>query len=170
MEERIFPHASSAGDNEGLEEERRLCYVAMTRAMAVEYGARGIRFNGVSPGSIETAMNKPNFPDNINMRLMMRQSSLDTSRGPEFVASVIAMLATSSLGAMWSSSSPDFGVDGVLDRFSQIEPKVLVCARGAMWNGSWMGSLERVRAISERLPSLGAVVVADYGAKLDPVT
>jgi meso-butanediol dehydrogenase/(S,S)-butanediol dehydrogenase/diacetyl reductase len=68
--------------------------IAMTRAMAVEFGARGIRFNGVSPGSIETAMSKPNFPDNINMRLMMRQSSLDKSRGPEVVASVIAMLAS----------------------------------------------------------------------------
>ena len=107
----------------------------------VAHFAAGLQRAGVAPGD-RVAGFLPNIPE-----------------------AVIAMLATSSLGAMWSSSSPDFGVDGVLDRFSQIEPKVLVCARGAMWNGSWMGSLERVRAISERLPSLGAVVVADYGGK-----
>ena len=87
---------------------------------------------------------------------------------PNIPEAVIAMLATSSLGAVWSSSSPDFGVDGVLDRFAQIEPKVLVCARAAMWNGSWIGSLDRVRGIAERLPSVAAVVVADYGEDSGP--
>ena len=83
---------------------------------------------------------------------------------PNIPEAVVAMLATSSLGAMWSSCSPDFGIEGVLDRFGQIEPKVLVCSRGARWNGAWRDSLERVRAIGERLPSLAAIVVADYGA------
>lgn len=78
---------------------------------------------------------------------------------PNIIEAVVAMLATSSLGAVWTSCSPDFGVDGVLDRFRQVEPKVLVCARGALWTGSWIDSVERVRAIAARLPSLVAVVV-----------
>ncbi len=105
----------------------------------VAHLAAGLRRAGVAPGD-RVAGFLPNIPE-----------------------AVIAMLATSSLGAVWSSSSPDFGVDGVLDRFSQIEPKVLICARGTMWNGSWLDSLERVRAIAERLPSVAVVVVADYG-------
>ena len=87
---------------------------------------------------------------------------------PNIPEAVIAMLATSSLGAVWSSCSPDFGIDGVLDRFGQIEPKVLVATRGARWNGSWRDSLPRVREIAERLPSLEVVVLADYGARSGP--
>ena len=54
---------------------------------------------------------------------------------PNLPESVAAMLATASLGAVWSSCSPDFGVQGVLDRFGQIEPKVLFCADGYLYNG-----------------------------------
>ena len=107
----------------------------------VAHFAAGLRRAGVAPGDRVAGL-LPNIPE-----------------------AIIAMLATSSLGAIWSSSSPDFGVDGVLDRFSQIEPKVLVCARGTMWNGSWIDSLERMRAIVARLPSVSVVVVADYGAE-----
>jgi acetoacetyl-CoA synthetase len=84
---------------------------------------------------------------------------------PNIPEAVIAMLATSTLGAIWSSCSPDFGTDAVLDRFGQIEPKVLVCARGALWSGEWRDTLERTRAIASRLPSLRAAVVADYGSE-----
>src|SRR5436190_13012338 len=70
-------------------------------------------------------------------------------------------LAALSQGIVWSSCSPDFGVEGVLDRFSQIEPKVLFCADGYRYNGERHDSLERVRAIAEKLPTLRkAVVVA----------
>lgn len=68
--------------------------IALTRSLAVEYGARGLRFNAVCPGSIDTAMTRPRFPKDVDMKLMMRQSSLDGARGPEVVASVIAMLAS----------------------------------------------------------------------------
>src|SRR3989440_570049 len=68
-------------------------------------------------------------------------------------------LAALSQGIVWSSCSPDFGVEGVLDRFAQIEPKVLFCADGYRYNGERHGSLERVRAIAEQLPSLRKVVV-----------
>jgi acetoacetyl-CoA synthetase len=83
---------------------------------------------------------------------------------PNIVEAVIAMLASSSLGAIWSSCSPDFGTDGVADRFGPIEPKVLVAARGALWAGRWTDCLTRTREIAARLPSLQAVVLTDYGA------
>ena len=74
-------------------------------------------------------------------------------------------LAALSQGIVWSSCSPDFGVDGVLDRFGQIEPKVLFCADGYRYNGEEHDSLERVRAIAEKLPSVRKVVVVP---QLDP--
>ncbi len=74
-------------------------------------------------------------------------------------------LAALSQGIVWSSCSPDFGVDGVVERFSQIEPKVLFCADGYRYNGEEHDSLERVRAIAERLPTLRRIVVVPY---LDP--
>ncbi|HZE60245.1 MAG TPA: acetoacetate--CoA ligase [Burkholderiales bacterium] len=71
-------------------------------------------------------------------------------------------LAALSQGIVWSSCSPDFGVDGVLDRFAQIEPKVLFCADGYRYNGERHDSLERVRAIAEKLPTLRKVVVVPH--------
>jgi acetoacetyl-CoA synthetase len=71
-------------------------------------------------------------------------------------------LAAISQGIVWSSCSPDFGVEGVLDRFSQIEPKVLFCADGYRYNGERHDCLERVRAIAEKLPSLRKVVVVPH--------
>jgi acetoacetyl-CoA synthetase len=74
-------------------------------------------------------------------------------------------LAALSQGVVWSSCSPDFGVDGVIDRFGQIEPKVLFVADGYLYNGKAYDVLGRVREIAERLPSLRKVVVVPY---LDP--
>ena len=74
-------------------------------------------------------------------------------------------LAALSQGIVWSSCSPDFGVEGVLERFGQIEPKVLFCADGYRYNGDEHDSLERVRAIAEKLPTLRKVVVVP---QLDP--
>jgi acetoacetyl-CoA synthetase len=71
-------------------------------------------------------------------------------------------LAALSQGIVWSSCSPDFGVDGVIDRFGQIEPKVLFVADGYLYNGKPHDVLERVREIAERLPSLRKVVVVPY--------
>jgi acetoacetyl-CoA synthetase len=71
-------------------------------------------------------------------------------------------LAAVSQGMVWSSCSPDFGVDGVLDRFGQIEPKVLFCADGYRYNGETHDSLERVREIAEKLPSVRKVVVVPH--------
>ncbi|MEA3193105.1 MAG: acetoacetyl-CoA synthetase [Betaproteobacteria bacterium] len=68
-------------------------------------------------------------------------------------------LAALSQGIVWASCSPDFGVDGVIERFGQIEPKVLFCADGYIYNGEAHDSLERVREIAEGLKSLRKVVV-----------
>jgi acetoacetyl-CoA synthetase len=75
---------------------------------------------------------------------------------------VIAMLATASLGAIWSSCSPDFGADAVLDRFGQIAPKVLFATDGYFYNGKSIDSLPTVRAVAARLPQLAAVVIVPY--------
>jgi acetoacetyl-CoA synthetase len=75
---------------------------------------------------------------------------------------VVAMLATASLGAVWSSCSPDFGVDAVLDRFGQIAPKVLFATDGYFYSGKSIDSLPTVRALAERLHDLQAVVVIAY--------
>ena len=75
---------------------------------------------------------------------------------------VVAMLAAASLGAVWSSCSPDFGADAVLDRFGQIEPKVLFATDGYFYNGKSIDSLPLVRSIAARLPELRAIVVIPY--------
>jgi len=71
-------------------------------------------------------------------------------------------LAALSQGIVWSSCSPDFGVEGVLDRFGQIEPKLLFCADGYRYNGEQHGSLERVAQLADKLPTLRKVVVVPH--------
>jgi acetoacetyl-CoA synthetase len=78
---------------------------------------------------------------------------------PNVIDTVVAMLATSSIGAMWSSCSPDFGHPGLLDRFGQIEPKVLFTADGYYYNGKRHDSLARIAAALPELPSVIRVVV-----------
>ncbi|MEC9484119.1 MAG: acetoacetate--CoA ligase, partial [Halomonas sp.] len=75
---------------------------------------------------------------------------------------VIGMLAAASLGAVWSSCSPDFGFNGVLDRFGQIQPKVLIATDGYTWNGKPIDTRERVAKISEAIDSLNQVVVFPF--------
>src|SRR6478735_4373826 len=75
---------------------------------------------------------------------------------------VIAMLAAASVGALWSSCSPDFGAAGVLDRFGQIAPKVLVCADGYLYSGKRIDCLQRVREFLPNLPSVERVVVVPH--------
>ncbi|MBD72992.1 MAG: acetoacetate--CoA ligase [Candidatus Marinimicrobia bacterium] len=81
---------------------------------------------------------------------------------PNMPESIIAMLATTAIGAIWSSSSPDFGIKGVLDRFSQIEPKVLFAANGYFYNGKAHDSLEKLQGILKDLTSVQKVVVIPY--------
>jgi acetoacetyl-CoA synthetase len=81
---------------------------------------------------------------------------------PNMIETVIAMLAATSIGAVWSSCSPDFGIKGVLDRFGQIEPRVLFTADGYLYNGKGFDSLERISEIIKQLPSIEKVIVVPY--------
>ncbi len=81
---------------------------------------------------------------------------------PNMPEAIIAMLATTSMGAVWSSCSPDFGIKGVLDRFGQIKPKVLFTANGYSFKGKKIDSIERVSTILKDLPSIEKVVVIPY--------
>ncbi len=81
---------------------------------------------------------------------------------PNRPESIIAMLAATSLGAIWSSCSPDFGINGVLDRFGQIEPKILFTCDGYFYAGKTVDSLERIRGVLEQLISVQKLVVIPY--------
>jgi len=81
---------------------------------------------------------------------------------PNMPQTIIAMLAATSLGATWSSCSPDFGIKGVLDRFGQIKPKVLFTANGYSFKGKKFDSLGRVSDILKEIPSVEKVIVVPY--------
>ncbi|EMG09821.1 AMP-binding enzyme domain protein [Leptospira interrogans serovar Grippotyphosa str. LT2186] len=81
---------------------------------------------------------------------------------PNVPETVIAMLATTSIGAIWSSCSPDFGVKGVLDRFGQIEPKILFTTNLYSFKGKDLSLAENLTQILKSIPSIEAVIVSDY--------
>jgi len=81
---------------------------------------------------------------------------------PNMPQTIVAMLAATSLGATWSSCSPDFGIKGVLDRFGQIKPKVIFTANGYSFKGKHFDSLQRISDILKELPSIEKVVVVPY--------
>jgi acetoacetyl-CoA synthetase len=105
---------------------------------AVSRVAQGLRAEGVGVGD-RVAGFMPNMPE-----------------------AIIAMLATTSIGAVWSSCSPDFGVKGVMDRFGQIEPKVLFTANGYFYNGKAHDSLARIEEITAQMSGLKRIVVVPY--------
>lgn len=114
-------------------ERRELSYAELYEE--VEQLAAGLKAAGVTVGDRVAAF-MPNVPETI-----------------------IAMLATTSLGAMWTSCSPDFGINGVMDRLGQIEPKVLFACDGYHYNGKVIDSLPRVTAIAEQIDSIEHVIV-----------
>lgn len=75
---------------------------------------------------------------------------------------VVAFLATASLGAIWSSASPDFGTQSVIDRFKQIEPKVMFTVDGYRYGGKEFDRLETVQSIQSEIPSLEATITIPY--------
>ncbi len=89
---------------------------------------------------------------------------------PNMPETIIAMLAATSLGATWSSCSPDFGIKGVLDRFGQIKPKVLFTANGYFFKGKSFDSLARVSDILREIPSIEHVVVVPYTEQNPDIT
>jgi acetoacetyl-CoA synthetase len=115
---------------------RSLTYAELSREVA--RAAAALRAHGIAPGD-RVAGFLPNLPE-----------------------AVVAMLASASLGAIWSSCSPDFGVHGVLDRFGQIRPRVLFAADGYRYAGKAVDSLARVREVRERIPEIERVVLVPY--------
>ncbi|MBL8486204.1 MAG: AMP-binding protein, partial [Rhodocyclaceae bacterium] len=81
---------------------------------------------------------------------------------PNMPETLVTMLAAASIGAIFTSASPDFGVQGVIDRFGQVEPKLLFVADGYYYNGKTLDSLEKVAEIADRLPTVEKVIVARY--------
>jgi acetoacetyl-CoA synthetase len=115
---------------------RRVSHEALYRAA---HGvAEGLRALGVGPGDRVAAI-LPNVPE-----------------------AVMGMLGAASIGAIWSSCSPDFGTRGILDRFGQIEPKVLIAADGYFYGGKTFPCLDKVREVAASLPGLRSVVVVPY--------
>lgn len=78
---------------------------------------------------------------------------------PNCPEAIIGMLATSSIGAIWSSCSPDFGVNGIVDRFSQIEPKILLVADGYYYKGKYISILPKVQELLAALPGVKEIII-----------
>ncbi len=87
---------------------------------------------------------------------------------PNTPEALIGLLATASLGAIWSSCSPDFGPRSVIDRLAQISPKVLIAVDGYPYNGRWFDRRQQVAGIVAELPSLDALITVDYAALAGP--
>jgi len=81
---------------------------------------------------------------------------------PNMPEAVAAMLAAASLGAIWSSCSPDFGIQGVIDRFGQIEPKILFATDRYFYNGKSIDCLPNVTAVAEQLPTVMQIILLPY--------
>ncbi|MFJ5236553.1 acetoacetate--CoA ligase [Pseudomonas neuropathica] len=81
---------------------------------------------------------------------------------PNTWQTLVAMLATTSLGAIWSCSSPDFGTHGVIDRFGQIEPKVLLTCAGYRYAGKVIAQTDKINGILEQLPTLKQLIIVPY--------
>jgi len=81
---------------------------------------------------------------------------------PNIPETVVGLLAANAIGAIWSSCSPDFGLQGVIDRFGQIEPRVLLCANAYRYNGKTHDCLAKVAEIANQLPTLERIVVVNH--------
>ena len=84
---------------------------------------------------------------------------------PNKIESVVSFLACAKNGIIWSSCSPDFGVQGIVDRFKQIEPKVLITSDHYFYNGKRIDILEKVNKVLEEIPSINEVLVFSYNKK-----
>jgi acetoacetyl-CoA synthetase len=88
---------------------------------------------------------------------------------PNVPEAIIGMLAASSIGAVWSSCSPDFGVQGVLDRFGQIAPRILIVCDGYWYAGKQIDISDKVVELAQKLPSVDQIIVVSYLGKADGV-
>ena len=122
----------------------RLTYAQLQDAVSIT--AQALRLEGVRKGDRVAAF-LPNLPDTI-----------------------IFMLAATSIGAIWSSCSPDFGTQGVLDRFGQIEPKILIGVDGYFYNGKEIDTLAKLGEIAHSLKTVKKVIVVPYTKSRSDIT
>mgnify|MGYP000277112115 CR=1 FL=1 len=118
------------------QQKRSLSYVALDQQVASL--SQYLRKQGIKQGDVVAGF-MPNMPE-----------------------AVIAMLAASSLGAVWTSCSPDFGTQGVLDRFGQVKPKILITCNAYLYNGKTHDCLEKIKQIVSSLDSITNTVVVPY--------
>jgi acetoacetyl-CoA synthetase len=125
--------------------EDRLCLTLSWRQLKAKVAAIAalLRSTGTRPGDRVCAV-VPNHPDTI-----------------------AAFLAVNSIGAVWSSCSPDFGERGILDRFSQIEPKILIACDGYFYNGKSIDISAKTAAVAAKLPTVKDVLLIDYIGEAD---
>jgi len=88
---------------------------------------------------------------------------------PNIPETIVVMLATTSLGAVWSSTSPDFGINGVVDRFGQIEPKILFSVNAYEYNGKTHDCLNKVEQIVSKIDSIKHTVIIDFAIQDKPL-
>jgi acetoacetyl-CoA synthetase len=81
---------------------------------------------------------------------------------PNTPEAIMAMLGVTSVGAVWSSASPDFGVQGIIDRFGQIAPRILLIVDGYFYNGKWIDCTDKIKQVKEALPDIEQIVVVPY--------
>ncbi|MER8725757.1 acetoacetate--CoA ligase [Mesorhizobium sp. M1027] len=111
----------------------------------------------------------------LTSRLQQLFLSLKVKKGdriaammPNMPETVAAMLAAASIGAVWSSCSPDFGEQGVLDRFGQIEPVIFIAPDGYWYNGKAIEVADKVAAVAGKLATVRKILIVDYlGTSLD---
>jgi len=121
-----------------------------------------------SENSYKTTLTWKNLNLNVNKISSWMKSNRITKGDrvaaylPNVPEAVIAYLSTSVVGAIWSSCSPDFGINGVIDRFSQIKPKVLFIGNKYFYNGKKINILKRLNEILIRIPSINKVVIVPY--------
>ena len=84
---------------------------------------------------------------------------------PNLIETVEAFIATTSIGAIWSSCSPDFGADGVIERFVQIKPRILIIADRYYYNGKEINIIERLPVILKKIKSIKNVIIVNYPGK-----
>ena len=131
----------------------------------------------------DTAINflsESGFEESITWKLLYEKvckfsfylKSLNLNKGdrvaayvPNKIESIISFLACAKIGVIWSSCSPDFGVQGVVDRFKQIDPKLLITSDYYFYNGKKINILEKVDSILKKIPSIKKTIVFQYNKK-----
>ena len=132
------------------------------------YNTNNNSFSKILNGEIKKG--NANFEYSINngvLNINIKENDRIAAYVPNSIESIIAFLASSKNGLVWSSCSPDFGSDGVIDRFSQIKPKVLITCDYYFYNGKKINILKKVPEILKKIKSIKEVIVFPYGNKFD---